>query len=52
MTMGKLVMNVIATLAMPPALVFLFLLVNDRRVVGEHVHGRVASGPAAVQSAQ
>src|ERR1700675_5079382 len=31
--------NVIAVLAMPPALVFLLLLVNDRDVMGEHVNG-------------
>ena len=32
-----LVVNVIAVLAMPPALVFLFLLVNDRELVGDMV---------------
>ncbi len=34
-----LTVNVIAVLAMPPALVFLLLLVNDRDVMGEHVNG-------------
>ena len=33
-----LTVNVIAVLAMPPALAFLLLLVNDREVVGEHVN--------------
>src|SRR5579872_6080338 len=34
-----LTVNVIAVLAMPPALAFLMLLVNDREVMGEHVNG-------------
>jgi len=34
-----LIVNVIAVLAMPPALVFLYLLVNDREVMGEYVNG-------------
>jgi Mn2+/Fe2+ NRAMP family transporter len=34
-----LTVNVIAVLAMPPALAFLMLLVNDRDVMGEHVNG-------------
>ena len=34
-----LTVNVIAVLAMPPALAFLLLLVNDRDVMGEHVNG-------------
>lgn len=34
-----LVVNVIAVLAMPPALLFLLLLVNDREVMGEYVNG-------------
>src|ERR1700723_1225177 len=34
-----LTVNVIAVLAMPPALVFLLLLVNDPEVMGEHVNG-------------
>jgi len=34
-----LTVNVIAVLAMPPALAFLLLLVNDRAVMGEHVNG-------------
>jgi Mn2+/Fe2+ NRAMP family transporter len=33
-----LVVNVLAVLAMPPALLFLLLLVNDRDVMGEHVN--------------
>lgn len=38
-----LTVNVIAVLAMPPALLFLLLLVNDRDVMGEHVNGRWAN---------
>jgi Mn2+/Fe2+ NRAMP family transporter len=38
-----LTVNVIATLAMPPALAFLLLLVNDREVMGEYVNGRWAN---------
>ncbi len=34
-----LIVNVIAVLAMPPALVFLLLLVNDPVVMGEHRNG-------------
>jgi Mn2+/Fe2+ NRAMP family transporter len=34
-----LMVNVIAVLAMPPALAFLMLLVNDKEVMGEHVNG-------------
>ncbi|MGH9774707.1 MAG: NRAMP family divalent metal transporter [Candidatus Acidiferrales bacterium] len=34
-----LTVNVIAVLAMPPALAFLLLLVNDREVMAEHVNG-------------
>ncbi len=34
-----LIVNVIAVLAMPPALLFLLLLVNDREVMGESVNG-------------
>ena len=33
-----LTVNVIAVLAMPPALAFLLLLVNDRELMGEHVN--------------
>jgi Mn2+/Fe2+ NRAMP family transporter len=33
-----LIVNVIAVLAMPPALLFLLLLVNDRQVMGERVN--------------
>jgi len=32
------IVNVIATLAMPPAIVFLLLLVNDREIMGEHAN--------------
>ncbi len=32
-----LLVNVIAVLAMPPALLFLYLLVNDREIVGDLV---------------
>lgn len=38
-----LIVNVIATLAMPPALVFLIMLVNDREIMGTHVNGRLAN---------
>jgi Mn2+/Fe2+ NRAMP family transporter len=34
-----LTVNVVAVLAMPPALLFLLLLVNDREVMGEYVNG-------------
>ncbi len=34
-----LIVNVVAVLAMPPALAFLMLLVNDRDVMGEYVNG-------------
>jgi Mn2+/Fe2+ NRAMP family transporter len=34
-----LTVNVVAVLAMPPALAFLLLLVNDPEVMGEHVNG-------------
>ena len=34
-----LTVNVIAVLAMPPALAFLMLLVNDREVMGDYVNG-------------
>jgi Mn2+/Fe2+ NRAMP family transporter len=37
------VVNVIATLAMPPAIVFLLLLVNDREIMGEHANGRLSN---------
>ena len=33
-----LIVNVVAVLAMPPALVFLFMLVNDREVMGDLVN--------------
>jgi Mn2+/Fe2+ NRAMP family transporter len=38
-----LTVNVIAVLAMPPALVFLLLLVNDREVMGEYANGLLAN---------
>jgi Mn2+/Fe2+ NRAMP family transporter len=38
-----LTVNVIAVLAMPPALAFLLLLVNDRELMGEHVNGMWAN---------
>jgi Mn2+/Fe2+ NRAMP family transporter len=38
-----LTVNVIAVLAMPPALAFLLLLVNDREVMGEHVNSTWAN---------
>jgi Mn2+/Fe2+ NRAMP family transporter len=34
-----LTVNVIAVMAMPPALAFLLLLVNDRELMGEHANG-------------
>jgi len=43
LTLIVLVVNVIATLAMPPALIFLILLVNDRKVMGDYVNGRFAN---------
>src|SRR6185437_11644832 len=38
-----LTVNVIAVLAMPPALAFLLLLVNDRELMGEHANGTWAN---------
>ncbi len=38
-----LIVNVIATLAMPPAIVFLLLLVNDHEIMGEHANGRLSN---------
>ncbi len=38
-----LTVNVIAVLAMPPALAFLLLLVNDREVMGEYTNGTWAN---------
>jgi Mn2+/Fe2+ NRAMP family transporter len=35
--------NVVAVLAMPPALVFLFMLANDREVMGDLVSPRWAN---------
>jgi len=39
---------VVAVLAMPPALVLLFLLVNDRAVMGELRSGRLGNGMATL----
>jgi Mn2+/Fe2+ NRAMP family transporter len=39
----SLIVNVIATLAMPPAIVFLMLLVNDREIMGEYANGRLTN---------
>lgn len=41
-----LVVNVIAVLAMPPALVFLFMLVNDKELMADMVSPRWANGIA------
>ncbi len=38
-----LIVNVIAVLAMPPALLFLFMLVNDREIMGDLVSPRWAN---------
>ncbi len=38
-----LTVNVIATLLMPPALVFLLLLINDRELVGDLANSRLAN---------
>ena len=38
-----LIVNVIAVLAMPPAIVFLLLLVNDREIMGKHANGHLAN---------
>src|SRR5271154_4767785 len=46
-----LTVNVIAVLAMPPALAFLLLLVNDQEVMGEYVNGtwdNVAGGGVTI----
>ena len=43
LTLIVLVVNVIATLAMPPALVFLILLVNDRQIMGEYTNKRIVN---------
>ena len=43
-----LIVNVIAVLAMPPALVFLFLLVNDRELMGAYANGRLANSVAII----
>jgi Mn2+/Fe2+ NRAMP family transporter len=43
--------NVLATVLLPVALVFVILLVNDRQLMGDHVNGRlhnVAAGLIAV----
>ena len=41
-----LVVNVIAVLAMPPALIFLFMLVNDKELMAEMVSPRWANAIA------
>lgn len=41
-----LIVNVIAVLAMPPALVFLILLVNDREIMGNQISGRLGNSVA------
>jgi len=41
-----MVVNVIAVLAMPPALIFLFMLANDREIVGDIVTPRWINGLA------
>jgi Mn2+/Fe2+ NRAMP family transporter len=46
-----LTVNVIAVLAMPPAIVFLLLLVNDREVMGESVNGIWANVAAVAVTA-
>ena len=45
-----LLVNVVAVLAMPPALVFLFMLANDREVMGDLVSpgGQIFSPPGVV----
>lgn len=39
----SITVNVIATLLMPPALLFLILLVNDREIMGKLANGRLAN---------
>jgi len=41
-----LIVNVIAVLAMPPALVFLFMLVNDKELMADMVSPRWANAIA------
>jgi len=43
-----LIVNVIAVLAMPPALVLLFLLVNDRELMGDQRSGPLGNAMAAL----
>ena len=43
-----LIVNVVAVLAMPPALLFLFLLVNDKEIMGEVPSPRWANGLATL----
>jgi len=38
-----IIVNVIAVLAMPPAIVFLLLLVNDREIMGSHANSPMAN---------
>jgi Mn2+/Fe2+ NRAMP family transporter len=43
-----LLVNVIAVLAMPPALIFLYMLANDREIMGDLVSPRWVNGLAAL----
>ena len=43
-----LVVNVVAVLAMPPALIFLYMLVNDREIMGDLVSPRWANVLATI----
>jgi Mn2+/Fe2+ NRAMP family transporter len=43
-----LVVNVIAVLAMPPALIFLYMLVNDREIMGDFTSPRWSNALAAI----
>ena len=43
-----LVVNVIAVLAMPPALIFLYMLVNDREIMGDYISPRWANVLATI----
>jgi Mn2+/Fe2+ NRAMP family transporter len=43
-----LVVNVIAVLAMPPALIFLYMLVNDREIMGDQISPRWANVLASI----
>jgi Mn2+/Fe2+ NRAMP family transporter len=41
-----LIVQIIATILMPPALIFLYLLVNDRSLMGEWVNGKLTNAAA------